>query len=144
MIEMVLGRVVFQDGSSHQYIYLSESQGKRGFPIVIGSNEAGEILRVVRGEEPVRPLTHQLCYSAIEALGANVERVDIVDLRENTFFAQVVLRGAGGDCTAVDARPSDAIALALRARCPLRVATTVLDQAGTEEDGKPGFPGQAS
>jgi len=139
MIDVALGRIVIRDRSDRQYIYLVEANGaedeKRGFPIVIGNNEAHEIHRVVHGIEPPRPLTHQLTYATIKALGASVKSVDIVDLKQNTFFAHVVLQDDQGDSLAVvDARPSDAIALALRARCRIRVAESVLERAGAPEE----------
>ena len=133
MIPVTLDRIVIRDGTSHQYIYLAEADGERGFPIVIGNYEAIEIRRVVREEESPRPLTHQLAYSAIRALGADLKSVDIVDLRQNTFFAHIVLQNEGDDVvTVVDARPSDAIALALRGRCPIRVAQSVLERAAVD------------
>src|SRR5438552_13093153 len=154
MVDVALGRIVIREGSDQQYIFLKEISGQRGFPIVIGTSEACEIRRVVTGSKTERPLTHQLAYESIKALGADLKRVDIVDLRNNTFFAQLVLQNPRGDLTAVvDARPSDAVALALRARCPLRVAESVLeavrtDQAGpdplrdeTEEPGESGEEG---
>ncbi len=137
MIDVTLGRIVLRDRSDHQYIYLREASATdtpRGFPIVIGSSEASEIHRVVHGEEMQRPLTHQLAYAAIQALGASLRSVDIVDLRQNTFFAQLVLQQTDGEAvTIVDARPSDAIALALRARCRIRVAESVLERASVPE-----------
>ncbi|MAF67279.1 MAG: hypothetical protein CMJ84_16685 [Planctomycetes bacterium] len=133
MVEMSLGRVVIRDGSAQQHIHLRERGGERSFPIVIGTPEAAEIQRVVTRAQTERPLTHQLAHDAILALGARLARVDIVDLRSNTFFAQLVLHGEGGDLRAVvDARPSDAIALALRAGCPVRVAESVLEQVRTD------------
>lgn len=134
MVEVTLGRIVIYEGENrHQYIYLSEREGERGFPIVIGGNEAGEIHRVVTGKPTVRPLTHQLCHDSIQALGAELAHVDIVDLRDNTFYAQMVLRSAAGDSTVIDARPSDAIALALRADCRIRVAESVLARAASDD-----------
>lgn len=130
MVDVDLGRIVIHDGADRQYIYLTEKQGERGFPIVIGNNEAGEIQRVVAGVEPERPLTHQLCYASIRSMGAHLRHVDIVALRHNTFYAQIVLEGEKDHETSiVDARPSDAIALALRARCQIRVAESVLEKA---------------
>ena len=130
MIDVTLSRIVIRDGADRQYIFLSEVDGPRGFPIVIGNNEAGEIHRVIHGIEPERPLTHQLTFSAISALGASIQAVDIVDLKHNTFYARVVLQGSSPQEPAViDARPSDAIALALRARCKIRVAEDVLLRA---------------
>ena len=138
MVEVVLGRIVIREGSDRQYIFLHERGGKRGFPIVIGSNEAAEIKRVIARIECERPLTHQLAFSIIEAFGARIRRCDIVDLRQNTFFAQLVLQTDSGDRTVVlDARPSDAIALALRAGCTLRVAESVLEQVRSDEGGGP-------
>lgn len=129
MIDVTLSRIVLRDGEERQFIVLAEAEGKRGFPIVIGSNEAFEIQRVVHGIEPERPLTHQLAYNAIQALGGRIQAVEIVDLKQNTFFARLWLATPGNGTVAVDARPSDAIALALRARCPIRVAEDVLAKA---------------
>jgi len=139
MVDVALGRIVIRDRSDRQYIYLRETGGNdkpRGFPIVIGNQEAHEIHRVVHGIEPQRPLTHQLAYSTIKALGASMKSVDIVDLRQNTFYAHIVLHDEKGNAVAVvDARPSDAIALALRARCRIRVAESVLERASTKDEG---------
>lgn len=136
MVEMVLGRIVIREHADRQYVYLVERGGKRGFPIVIGSSEAAEIQRVVSGVECERPLTHQLAYSILESLGARLKRCDIVDLRQNTFFAQLVVETTTPSSSIVlDARPSDAIALALRAGCPLRVAESVLEQARSDASG---------
>lgn len=135
MLDVSLGQIVLRDGMDRQYIYLVERGGKRGFSIVIGNNEALEIHRVVHGIEPERPLTHQLTYATIKALGANMKCVDIVDLRQNTFFAHIVLQNDDGNVlTVIDARPSDAIALALRARCKIRVAESVMQRAATHDD----------
>ena len=136
MVDVALSRIVIRDGADRQYIFLSEVDGRRGFPIVIGNNEAGEIHRVVHGIEPERPLTHQLAFAAIQALGASIHSVDIVDLKHNTFYAQLVLEnGHDPEPTLVDARPSDAIALALRAKCQIRVAENVLVAATDSKGG---------
>ena len=135
MVDVALRRIVYREGQDRQYIYLSEREGERGFPIVIGSGEASEIKRVVESIQPERPLTHQLLHSSIVALGATLRQVDIVALQHNTFFAQIVLEHADGQTSEVDARPSDAIALALRASCRIRVAEEVLKKAAEEGDG---------
>lgn len=136
MIPVVLGRIVIREGADQQYIFLKERDGQRGFPIVIGSTEANEIRRVVTGLQTERPLTHQLAYDTIRALGSDLRRVDIVSLRNNTFYAQIVLQNKKGELNAVvDARPSDAVALALRAGCPLRVAADVLENVRTDLSG---------
>ncbi len=134
LIPVELARIVLHKDSLSQYIYLVESDGERSFPIVIGNGEAEEIRRVVQQEKLARPMTHKLALSLVESLGASISGADIVDLRKNTFFATITLSDAeGGVLGTVDARASDAIALALRARCPLRVADHVLDRAVEEE-----------
>ena len=110
MIDVLLSRIVIREGSDRQFIYLSESGGSRGFQIVIGNNEACEIHRVVHGVESKRPLTHQLTLSAIEALGGRIDSIDIVDLKLNTFYAQIVLQTRDQEPAVIDARPSDATA----------------------------------
>jgi hypothetical protein len=141
MVEMSLARIVIREGSDQQYIFLQEQGGGRGFPIVIGSTEAGEIRRVVQGLKTPRPLTHQLAFETIRALGTEIAHVDIVKLEDNTFFAQLVLHKQDSEVTAViDARPSDAVALALRAQCPIRVAESVLDLVRTDTSGPDPFP----
>jgi len=139
MVDIRLNRIVIKDGADHQWIYLTERSGHRGFPIIIGTNEAHEIQRVVTKDAPKRPLTHQLTHAVIDALGGRLARVDIVDLRENTFYAQIVLRRNGDDIV-IDARPSDALALGLRAGCPLRVAESVLEQARSDAGGPDPLP----
>jgi len=140
MIDVRLSRIVIRNGTEQQWIFLSEREGERGFPIIIGSSEAYEIHRVVTKVETARPLTHQLTFASIQALGAELRRVDIVDLRNNTFYAQLILNDRNGDPTIIDARPSDALALGLRAGCPIRVAESVLEQARTDTSGPDPMP----
>ena len=139
MVDMELGRIVIREGSEQQFIYLREVHGARGFPIVIGTAEACEIRRVVQSIESERPLTHQLAFEAIRALGGRIQRVEIVDLRHNTFFARLLLQAGDGEVV-VDARPSDALALALRARCPVRVAEHVLVDVRNDKSGPDALP----
>ncbi len=141
LIPLRLVRVVIRESSAEQWIFLeedTEADDPRGFPIVIGSSEAGEIHRIITEAPTPRPLTHQLTLSAIHALGSELVGVDIVDLRTNTFYAQLRLtppNGAdpeGAEEILVDARPSDALALALRAGAQIRVAESVLQQVRTD------------
>lgn len=140
MIDVRLSRVVLREESQQQWIYLQEREGERGFPIVIGLTEAAEIRRVLHGQETQRPLTHQLAHTLIDSLDANLKSVDIVDLKDNTFFAELVLTTGDGDPVRVDARPSDALALGLRAGCDLRVAESVLEQVRTDSGPEPDLP----
>jgi bifunctional DNase/RNase len=141
MVPLVLGRIVIREGADQQYIFLKERDGQRGFPIVIGSQEAHEIRRVATGIQTERPLTHQLAHDAVRALGAEIQRVEIVDLKNNTFYARLVLQNKKGETiAAVDARPSDAVALALRAGCPMHVAEFVLEGVRTDTSGPDPLP----
>jgi bifunctional DNase/RNase len=134
MIDVMLSRIVLRDDAHQQYIYLTEVEGKRTFQIVIGNNEAEEIHRVVHAVESKRPFTHQLTHSVIEGLGAHIDAVEIVDLKLNTFFARILLTDKAKQSVELDARPSDAIALALRAGCTIRVAEKVLAKATRSSD----------
>lgn len=143
-VPLRLVRVVLREQADQQWIFLAEvveggdPASGRGFPIVIGSNEAGELHRVVTDVRTERPLTHQLAVSLVESLGARIVGVDIVDLRQNTFYAKVLLLApdAAPDAppVAVDARPSDALVLALRSGARIRVAEHVLEQVRTDKN----------
>lgn len=96
-------------------------------PIWIGAAEAASIALVLRGESIGRPLTHDLLAMVIDGLDGHVDRVVITDQREGTYFARIYL-GRDRDIVAVDARPSDSIALALRAEAPIFIEPAVLDK----------------
>lgn len=115
-------------------VVLKEKGGKRELSIFVGLPEAQAIARELRGETPPRPLTHDLLRSVIEAMGGKVKYVLVDDLRDNTYYAKIVL--ANGRETAVDSRPSDALALALRARAPIYVSQSVLARAA-QTSGRP-------
>jgi bifunctional DNase/RNase len=127
MIEMELFRIRIDDKKREQVIILREKDGERVLPIVIGINEADAIRLKVSGVELPRPLTHDLLRNTIAELGAELERIVIHDLRQGTFFAKLVLRTCDGQDREVDARPSDAIALALRAGAPILAEESLLD-----------------
>jgi hypothetical protein len=117
-------------------ILLKELEGHRRLPIIIGAFEAQAIALEMEGIKPPRPLTHDLLKQITDNLGAIVNEVIIDELRENTFFAKIIME-VSGLTQEVDARPSDAIALAVRAEAPIFVAATVMDAAAfvpTEED----------
>ena len=128
MIEMQLARIVIRETSDQQSILLKEKDGERRFPIVIGLFEAVAIDRRVRDRKMPRPMTHDLMASLVEALGAKLERVVVADLKNNTFYARLVLSHAGSsEPIEVDARPSDAIALAVHLDAPIYVEDRVLE-----------------
>ncbi len=112
--------------SNQPIVLLKETGGDRYLPIWIGPVEATAIAFAQQGVVPARPLTHDLFRDVLEALGQELTRIRIVDLREGVFYAELVF--ANG--TEVSARPSDAIALALRTGTPIFGAEAVLDEAG--------------
>lgn len=109
-------------------VILRDVQSQLFLPIWIGVFEANAIALRIEGVEPPRPMTHDLLRSILEQLGAEVEKIVISDLKESTFFARIHVR-QGEQSVAIDARPSDAIALALRANAPIFVLRSVLDKA---------------
>ena len=117
-------------------ILLKELEGHRRLPIIIGAFEAQAIALEMEGIKPPRPLTHDLLKQITDNLGAIVNEVIIDELRENTFFAKIIIE-VSGLTQEIDARPSDAIALAVRAEAPIYVASAVMDTAAfipSEED----------
>jgi hypothetical protein len=128
MIEMELNKIVIDEKRHDQLIVLKEKDGERLLPIVIGLSEASAIKLKISGFTPPRPLTHDLLHSTIENLEASVEKIIIDRLEENTFHAKLVLR-QNGKVKTIDARPSDSIALAVRAKAPIFVEDKILEQA---------------
>lgn len=126
---MELSRILIAEAQDYQLIELKEVDGERRLPIVIGLFEAAAIERRLKGIVNRRPLTHDLIFNAIEGLGGRLERIVINDLREDTFFARLIV--TQDDQTAeIDSRPSDAIALGVSRDVPIFVAEHVLDQNG--------------
>jgi len=101
-------------------------------PIWIGTMEATAIMVAIEGAETPRPLTHDLLRTTLEALGATVERVEVTRIDDGTFYAEITV-DAGGAVHRIDARPSDAVALASRTAAPIFVADEVLEEAGVED-----------
>jgi uncharacterized protein len=110
-------------------VLLEDGTGTKRLPIWVGELEASRIdLRLHKQKAP-RPLTHDLFDATLAALGARIERVEVVDLRDNVFYGRLTVRDAKGAIKTVDARPSDCIALALGASLPVYVAPSVLAKA---------------
>lgn len=121
-VEMQLARIIISELTDNQVIYLKEVDGSRQFPIMIGIFEATNIQRRVKQEYvPPRPLTHDLIVAVAESLDAVIESIVISNLSEHTYFAQLQLRTALGEMIEVDARPSDAIAVAVTYDPPLPI-----------------------
>jgi bifunctional DNase/RNase len=109
-------------------VILRDVESQLFLPIWIGVFEANAIALRIEGVEPPRPMTHDLLRTLVENLGASVEKIVISDLKESTFFAVIHVR-RGAESVVIDARPSDAIALALRTEAPIFVLRSVLDKA---------------
>jgi bifunctional DNase/RNase len=132
-VRMELSRIIISELQDQQIIVLHEVDGGRQFPIVIGSPEAMAIDRRLKGITAQRPLTHDLLANVVEAMGGTVDRIEIHNLENHTFFARVVIRrpGAKGEeWIGVDSRPSDAIAVGVATNVPIYVAEHVLNEVG--------------
>jgi len=135
---MVLVRIasLSVDSSTNQPVIIlrpdEEELPGRVVPIWIGQHEATAILLALQGIEPPRPMTHDLIANMLEAMDVIIERVEITRLENGVFFAALVLRGEGSTIV-IDARPSDSIALAVRARAQIFIAKAVLNEAAIPE-----------
>jgi bifunctional DNase/RNase len=119
-VQMELSRIIISEVNDQQVIYLKEVEGDRSFPILIGIFEATTIDRRVKHHSSPRPLTHDLIVSMAENLGATFEDVVISELKDHTYFARLRLRHQG-EIVEIDARPSDAIAIAVTCDPPLPI-----------------------
>ena len=131
---MELARIVISEINDHQVIYLREIDGERTFPILIGIFEAHSIDRRVKGQRAPRPLTHDLVVSAVEHLGGELDSVVISELRDHTYYAQLRVK-VDGELIEIDARPSDAIAVAVTCdpQLPIYVSEEVLNDVMDED-----------
>ncbi len=139
MVEMVIDSIRVSLMNYQRVVILKEKTADRYLPIWIGPAEADAIAVKLQGVGVPRPLTHDLLSSVIDALGASVNSVVVTDLKNDTFYAKIILNVDGGQME-VDSRPSDALALAVRAQAPVYVEESVMDKAGIfldKETGKP-------
>ena len=126
-VQMELSKIIISEMQDSQIIVLKEVDGERKFPIVIGSSEAMAIDRRLKGIPTPRPMTHDLLASVIEEMGGSIDRIEINNLQEHTFFASIHIR-RNGSMIEIDSRPSDAIALGVATSVPIFVAEHVLDE----------------
>jgi bifunctional DNase/RNase len=129
LIEMVVESVRVHTLSTQHVVILKETGRDRYLPIWIGPWEANAIALRLQGVSPERPLTHDLFARTLAELGVTMERIVVSDLADETFRARIILE-QGGETKEIDARPSDAIALAIRAGVPIFATDAVLDRAG--------------
>ncbi|MFB0546718.1 MAG: bifunctional nuclease family protein [Anaerolineae bacterium] len=133
MIEVTIDSIRVSLMSQHRVVVLKDVQEERYLPIWIGPFEADAITIQLQGVQVARPLTHDLLKSLITAMGAKVSHVLVNDLRNDTFYAQIVM-DSDGRYLEIDSRPSDAIALAVRVNVPIFVAESVMEKASIIPD----------
>jgi len=129
MIEVTVDRIQVNLVSQSRVVILREAGGTRFLPIWIGQFEAEAIAMFLQEVEAVRPMTHDLLKSVLGGLGATLERLEIHDLQDDVFYARLIIRN-GSQQIEIDSRPSDGIALAIRAHAAIFVADEVMQRAG--------------
>lgn len=129
-IEMTIKGLMVDPITNMPIVILRDKDGERVLPIWVGVFEANAIALQIENISTPRPMTHDLLKNVITDLKADVQKIVVSDLKENTFYALIYLT-INGEAMAIDARPSDAIALALRARAPIYVEERVIDGAKT-------------
>lgn len=139
MIPVRVAKLGLDSASSTYVVILQECDGDRVLPIWIGRPEAESIAVHINGVKHERPMTHDLCQTLINGLGATLRRVQVTRLQDSTFYAELHL-ARGGAPVIVDARPSDAIAIALRLDAPIYVHESLL--GGDVDEGLPGQAGR--
>jgi bifunctional DNase/RNase len=134
-IEMNIKGLMIDPITNMPIIILRDQEGQRILPIWVGVFEANAIALQIENVQTPRPMTHDLLKNIIDDLSAQVERIVVTELKENTFYALIHLR-TNGHSIEVDARPSDAIALALRTRSPIFVEEAVIQNARSVENSR--------
>src|SRR5215216_3511552 len=135
MHEMVIYGVSFDLVGKQPIVLLKTAEGNRFLPIWIGHPEAAAILMKLQGASTPRPMTHDLVTEILGQLDAQVVRITVTELRENTFFAEITVQQDGSEIQ-IDSRPSDAIALAIRADAPIFAADDVIEESAIEFEGE--------
>ena len=135
MQEMVIYGVSFDLVGKQPIVLLKTADGNKFLPIWIGHPEAAAILMKLQGASTPRPMTHDLVTEILSQLDAQVTRITVTELRENTFYAQITVQMDGQEIE-VDSRPSDAIALAIRAEAPIFAADHVIEESAIEFEGE--------
>jgi len=144
MLEMTIDSIRVSPMNYQRVVILKEKDSDRYLPIWIGPAEADAIAVKLQDLSVPRPLTHDLLRTVIDSLGGSIQQILVNDLQNDTFYAKITIQ-SNGDSKEIDCRPSDAVALAVRAQVPIFVEEAVLDKAGIlldKETGKP-IPGDA-
>ena len=135
MQQMVIYGVSFDLVGKQPIVLLKTRDGNKFLPIWIGHPEAAAILMKLQGATTPRPMTHDLVTDMLSQLDAQVVRITVTELRDSTFYAQITVQQDGSEIE-IDSRPSDAIALAIRAEAPIFVADRVIEESAIEFEGE--------
>ena len=126
MIEMKVMGIAIDTASGSPIIVLNDKENRKALPIWIGSAEASAIIRKIENIKVLRPMTHDLIIDIIEKTGYEISRVEINDVEKDTYYSTIFLANEAGNEIAIDSRPSDAIAVAIRVDAPIFVSAKVL------------------
>src|ERR1044071_9450900 len=135
MQEMVIYGVSFDLAGKQPIVLLRTADGNKFLPIWIGHPEAAAILMKLQGANTPRPMTHDLVTEMLSQLDAQVVRITVTELKDNTFYASITVQQNGSEIE-IDSRPSDAIALAVRAEAPIFAAEEVIEESAIEFEGE--------
>lgn len=143
MIEMKVMGIALDTRTGSPIVVLHDTDNRKALPIWIGSAEASAIIRKIENISVSRPMTHDLITQIVETMGGNINRIEINDVEKETYYANVYITDKDGKEVVIDARPSDAIAIAIRVEAPIFVTANVLangsvscDSAKDEEEAR--------
>ena len=134
MIEMHVMGIALDTRTGSPIVVLHDTENRKALPIWIGSAEASAIIRKIENLNVARPMTHDLIIDIIEKTGYELDRIEINDVEKETYFATLFLKNKDGEFIEIDSRPSDAIAIAIRAEAPIFVTSNVLMNGSVSTD----------
>ncbi len=134
MIEMKVMGIALDTRTGSPIVVLQDQENRKALPIWIGSAEASAIIRKIENLKVARPMTHDLFINMIEKTGYTLDRIEINDVEKETYYAKLFISDKDGETVEIDARPSDAIAIAIRVDAPIFVAPNVLSNGTVSTD----------
>lgn len=134
MIEMKVMGIALDTRTGSPIVVLHDLDNRKALPIWIGSAEASAIIRKIENLKVQRPMTHDLIIDVIEKTGYEVDRIEISDVDDDTYFATIYLKNDKGEEKEIDSRPSDAIAVAIRVNAPIFVSSSVIAEGAISSD----------
>ncbi|MFI3300412.1 MAG: bifunctional nuclease family protein [Candidatus Gastranaerophilales bacterium] len=134
MIEMKVMGIALDTRTGSPIVVLHDKDNRKALPIWIGSAEASAIIRKIENLNVSRPMTHDLILDLVEQTGFNVDRIEINDVEKETYYATIFIKNDDDKIIEIDSRPSDAIAVAIRAEAPIFVTTNVISNGSVSTD----------